>query len=59
MADTDANIIEAVHNRLTREAQVGRTAVEVVLLTPGREHVADVLNPLRAGGYEPRHHTHG
>ncbi len=57
MSDAVANIIETVHNRLTREARVGRRAVEVLFLRCGREHVADVLKPFHATGYDPRHHT--
>ncbi|NLJ34681.1 MAG: threonine ammonia-lyase [candidate division WS1 bacterium] len=58
IGDAGANIIEILHNRLTGEVEVGRAEVEIVLLTRGPEHVADILAQLRSSGYEARRHAH-
>jgi threonine dehydratase len=49
---TGANLIEVQHVREGVELHVRETAVELVLETRGRDHAAEVVDAIRAGGYD-------
>jgi threonine dehydratase len=49
-----ANLIEVQHVREGVDLHVRETAVQVVLETRGREHAGQVLEAVRAAGYEAR-----
>lgn len=59
LAQSRANILEIFHNRQTGEVVLGRAEVELVLSTRGPDHVAEIIDLLRAEGYNARQHHHG
>ena len=56
IGEAGANIVEILHNRTTGHIEVGEAEVEVVLHTRGPEHVGEILELLRARGYNARRH---
>lgn len=51
VADSQANLIEVVHNRASASVPLGATGVELQLETRDGEHIAFVLQSLRDQGY--------
>ena len=51
VAETRANIVQVQHDRTFKGAELNEAVVELVLETRGFEHLSDVRNVLRAGGY--------
>ena len=52
IAEARANIVHIEHDRaFARWAGIGETEVELTLETSGREHIAELLARLQAGGY--------
>jgi threonine dehydratase len=54
VAETGASIVEVHHQRAFTTASVESTVVELILLTRGPEHRAEILSSLIATGYEAR-----
>ncbi|MBI3155898.1 MAG: threonine ammonia-lyase [Burkholderiales bacterium] len=52
VAEAGANVEEVHHQRAFSTLPAQNAEVELVLLTRGREHVQDVLQALRVGGFE-------
>ncbi|MWB98337.1 threonine ammonia-lyase [Agromyces seonyuensis] len=53
LAQVKANVIEVLHTRHGHGLQISQVELEIAVETRGREHGDEVLNALRAGGYEP------
>jgi threonine dehydratase len=51
VADSNANLLDVVHQREGRDLHIRETAVQLVLETRGPEHAAAVADALRAAGY--------
>jgi threonine dehydratase len=51
VADAGANIDEVHHQRAFTLLAAQNVEIELVLQTRGREHIAAVIEALRAGGY--------
>jgi threonine dehydratase len=54
VAATGANLVEVSHVREGLDLHVRETAVELVLETRGRDHAAEIMAALEAGGYASR-----
>lgn len=54
ISDANANVIEVSHVRNGRRSLLGEVDIELSLETRGAEHVQQVLETLRAAGFEPR-----
>jgi threonine dehydratase len=54
IGDADANIVQVHHRRAFTTAPLAVAEVELVLQTRGREHAREVVERLRAAGYEVR-----
>ncbi len=54
ISDANANVIEVSHRRNGRRSLLGEVDLELCLETRGAEHVQQVLETLRAAGFEPR-----
>lgn len=53
LADQHANIIQIAHQRTFTDLSLRATEVEVTLETLGSDHTRDVIEALRAEGYDP------
>ncbi len=54
VADHGANVVEVTHLREGMDLHVRETAVQLVLQTSGPEHDAEIVDAIRAEGFEPR-----
>jgi threonine dehydratase len=54
VAGQNANVIEVLHTRHGAGLQITQVELEVHIETRGEDHAAQVLDALRAEGYEPR-----
>jgi len=54
VAEHGANVIDVEHLRDGMNLHVRETAVQLVLQTRGPEHGAEVVDAVRAGGFDPR-----
>lgn len=52
IARANANIVETLHNRAHYGVSLSETAIDITMETRGRDHVAELLGVLGAGGYE-------
>jgi threonine dehydratase len=50
----NANVVEVIHTRHGTGLQISQVELELHVETRGPEHAEEVLNALRAEGYEPR-----
>ena len=54
IADCNANVVEVLHTRHGSGMQISQVELELHIETRGPEHAEQVLEALRAEGYEPR-----
>lgn len=54
VAGQNANVVEVMHTRHGTDLQITQVELEVHIETRGQEHATQVLDALRAEGYEPR-----
>lgn len=54
VAGENANVVEVLHTRHGTGLQITQVELEVHIETRGQDHATQVLNALRAEGYEPR-----
>lgn len=54
VAGQNANVVEVLHTRHGTGLQITQVELEVHIETRGQEHATQVLDALRAEGYEPR-----
>jgi threonine dehydratase len=54
LADQNANVVEVTHTRHGTDLQITQVELEIHIETRGPDHAAQVLEALRAEGYEPR-----
>ena len=54
VADCNANVVEVLHTRHGGDLQISQVELELHIETRGPEHAEQVLEALRAEGYEPR-----
>ncbi len=54
VADHGANVVEVTHLREGMDLHLRETAVQLVLQTSGPEHDAEIVDAIRAEGFEPR-----
>ncbi|WP_165069339.1 threonine ammonia-lyase [Marisediminicola senii] len=54
ISDANANVVEVLHTRHGRNAQISEVELELSIETRGPEHVRRVLERLREAGYDPR-----
>jgi threonine dehydratase len=54
LADLNANVVEVLHTRHGTDLQITQVELEIHIETRGPEHASQVLDALRADGYEPR-----
>ena len=54
IADQNANVVEVLHTRHGSGLQISQVELELHIETRGPEHAEQVLEALRAEGYEPR-----
>jgi threonine dehydratase len=60
VADHGANVVDVTHLREGMDLHVRETAVQLVLQTSGPEHDAEIMDAVRAEGFEPRlEHSRG
>jgi threonine dehydratase len=51
VAESRANILDVMHSRAFSSAQVGETAIDLVLETRGAEHIEQLLATLLSQGF--------
>ncbi len=54
IADAGANVVEVLHTRHGRGLQISEVEIEISVETRGHEHAQQVIEKLRAEGYDPR-----
>ena len=54
VADHGGNVVDVEHLRDGIDLHVRETAIKLVLQTSGPEHDAEILDAIRAEGFEPR-----
>jgi threonine dehydratase len=54
VAGQNANVVEVMHTRHGTDLQITQVELEVHIETRGQDHATQVLDALRAEGYEPR-----
>jgi threonine dehydratase len=54
VADHGANVVDVTHLREGMDLHVRETAIQLVLQTNGDEHDLEVLDAVKAEGFEPR-----
>lgn len=55
IAGAGANILDIFHTRALAQTQVGEVAIDVVIETRGRDHLAGLEEALRAAGFRVEH----
>ncbi len=53
LAQANANVVEVLHTRHGRGLQISQVELDVSVETRGPEHRREVIETLRAGGYDP------
>ncbi|BDI23575.1 threonine ammonia-lyase [Herbiconiux sp. L3-i23] len=54
IADAGANVVEVLHTRHGQGLQITEVEIEISVETRGHEHAQQVIDRLRAEGYDPR-----
>jgi len=54
VAEANANVVEVLHTRHGNGLQISQVVLELHIETRGPDHADEVLEHLRAAGYEPR-----
>ncbi|GMA29440.1 threonine ammonia-lyase [Arenivirga flava] len=54
VAEANANVVEVLHTRHGNGLQISQVELELHIETRGPDHAVEVLEHLRAAGYEPR-----
>jgi threonine dehydratase len=53
LAEANANVVEVLHTRHGRGLQISQVELDVSVETRGPEHRREVIETLRAAGYDP------
>jgi threonine dehydratase len=54
LADQNSNVVEVMHTRHGTDLQITQAELEIHIETRGPDHASEVLDALRADGFEPR-----
>ena len=52
LANSRANILQVIHNRLSPDIPIGQTEVNLTLETRGQDHIEAIIADLHAHGYQ-------
>jgi threonine dehydratase len=53
LAEANANVVEVLHTRHGHDLQITQVELDVSVETRGTEHCREVIEVLRAAGYDP------